>query len=70
MTRVTLQIDGMSCGHCLNAVNQALRNIAGVEVKQVQMGRADLDVAGPEQTAAAEQAVEAAGYHATVVAGA
>jgi copper chaperone len=70
MTKVTLQIDGMSCSHCLNAVSRALHDVQGVEVKQVQIGRADLEVAGPEQTVAAEQAVEAAGYHATVVSGA
>lgn len=69
MTRVTLQIEGMSCGHCLNAVNQALRGVDGLTVTKVQMGRADLEVTGPEQAAAAEQAVEDAGYHATVVGG-
>ena len=39
---LTLYIDGMSCGHCLNAVNRALAAAPGVEVGSVQMGRAQL----------------------------
>ena len=40
MRQITLHIDGMSCGHCLNAVNQALASVDGVSVESVQMGRA------------------------------
>jgi copper chaperone len=42
MTPVTLHISGMSCGHCLNAVRNALSNTQGVEVRSVQIGRADV----------------------------
>jgi copper chaperone CopZ len=42
MRQITLHIDGMSCGHCLNAVNQALGALPGVEIESVRMGRADL----------------------------
>ncbi|HEX5633463.1 MAG TPA: cation transporter, partial [Gemmatimonadales bacterium] len=42
MTPVTLHISGMSCGHCLNAVRNALTHTNGVEVRSVQMGRAEL----------------------------
>jgi len=56
----------MSCGHCLNAVNLALANQAGITVGNVKMGRADLQydpaVIGPEAVAAL---VTAAGYPAT-----
>jgi len=70
MTQITLQIDGMSCGHCLNAVNRALASVPGVSVRSVQPGRAEVavDAASQAVTDALVAAVEAAGYHATVVA--
>jgi|CXWL01.1.fsa_nt_gi copper chaperone len=40
MATVTLHIDGMSCGHCLRAVQQALTGVAGAAVETMQMGRA------------------------------
>lgn len=65
MTDLTLHIEGMNCAHCLNAVNSALHGVAGVTVKRVQMGRADLTV--PEHVTEAElvEAVAEAGYRAT-----
>jgi copper chaperone CopZ len=46
----------MSCGHCLNAVRQALSETAGVRVESVQMGRAlvsyDEDITEPSKIAA------------------
>ena len=35
MTRTTLEIDGMTCGHCVAAVRKALQSLDGVEVEQV-----------------------------------
>ena len=67
MQHVTLHIEGMSCGHCLNAVNRALRAVRGVEVESVQIGRAD--VRYDEQStspSALAAAVAEAGYRATV----
>ena len=66
MQHVILHIEGMSCGHCLNAVNRALQSVPGVEVESVQMGRADLRY--DERTTdlrALEAAVAEAGYRAT-----
>jgi len=66
MRQITLHIDGMSCGHCLNAVTQALGRLPGVEIESVRMGRAELryddSVITPE---AITHAVTAAGYRAT-----
>jgi copper chaperone CopZ len=66
MRQITLHIDGMSCGHCLNAVSQALGRLPGVEVDLVRMGRAELryddSVTNPE---AITNAVADAGYRAT-----
>ena len=65
MKELTLRIEGMSCSHCLNAVNKAIGGQPGVEVGSVQMGRAELrydpSVTGPARIIAA---VEEAGYHA------
>jgi copper chaperone CopZ len=43
MEHLTLSIDGMSCGHCLNAVNRALRALPDVTVRSVAIGRAEVD---------------------------
>lgn len=68
MTPLTLSITGMSCGHCLNAVNQALATLPGVKLGSVRIGRAELEydpaAVSPEKIAGA---VTAAGYAATVV---
>jgi copper chaperone len=66
MQHTTLHIEGMSCGHCLNAVNHALSALPGVQIESVQMGRAV--VRYDERTtspAALEAAVSDAGYRAT-----
>ncbi len=66
MRQVTLHIDGMSCGHCLSAVQRALGALPGVEVESVQIGRAV--VRYDEAKATADQiaaAVADAGYRAT-----
>ncbi len=59
----TLRIDGMSCGHCVRAVREALEDLPGVEVAEVEVGRAtvryDDAQTGPADLAAA---VEEAGY--------
>lgn len=67
MKQITLHIEGMSCGHCLNAVNKALANAPGVEVESVQMGRAtvryDENATDPAKIA---EAVGEEGYRASV----
>ena len=42
MENLVLHIEGMSCGHCLNAVNKALASLDGVEIDSVKIGRAEL----------------------------
>ena len=67
MTPATLDIQGMTCVHCLNAVSRALAVLPGVEIESVRIGRADVrfdeSVTGPAQL---EAAVTDAGYRATV----
>jgi copper chaperone CopZ len=66
MENLILHIEGMSCGHCLNAVNKALATLDGVEIDTVKIGRAELrfDPAktDPSRIAAA---VSEVGYRAT-----
>lgn len=40
MEKLTLDIDGMSCGHCVGAVRRALEEIEGVQVESVRVGEA------------------------------
>jgi copper chaperone len=69
MRDLTLFIEGMSCGHCLHAVNKALASVPGVEIGSVRIGRADLrydeSVIVPGRIV---EAVSGAGYRATVAA--
>jgi copper chaperone len=63
MERVTMKIEGMSCGHCVAAVKGALEPLAGVQVEQVSIGEAVLayDPAVTSPSAISE-AIEDEGY--------
>jgi copper chaperone CopZ len=67
MRQATLHIEGMSCGHCLHAVNRALSAIPGVRIEAIRIGRADVSYdessTSPSQL---EAAVTEAGYRAMV----
>lgn len=67
MRQATLHIEGMSCGHCLNAVNRALSAVPGVTIDAVRIGRADVSYDDTTTTISdLETAVAEAGYRATV----
>ena len=42
MTSLKLTIEGMTCDHCVRAVDGRLRRTDGVEVQQVTVGSADI----------------------------
>jgi copper chaperone len=42
MEKLTLEIDGLSCGHCVGAVRRALEGIDGVQVESVRVGGAEV----------------------------
>jgi copper chaperone CopZ len=66
MRQATLHIEGMSCGHCLNAVNRALSAVPGVTIDAVRIGRADVSYDDTTTTISdLETAVAEAGYRAT-----
>ncbi|MDB4885578.1 MAG: copper chaperone [Gemmatimonadetes bacterium] len=63
MERVTLNIDGMTCGHCVKTVGKAIRELAGVTIEEVKVGQAT--VAFDPATATSDQiaqAIEGQGY--------
>lgn len=59
----TLNIEGMTCQHCIKAVREALANTKGVEVHYVEIGSARVSY-DPDQTGREEivEAVEEEGY--------
>ncbi|HXY30292.1 MAG TPA: cation transporter [Gemmatimonadaceae bacterium] len=65
MKHLTLSIDGMSCGHCLQTVRSALDRLPGVTVEHVAIGGARLSY-DPSQTSPERivEAVDAEGYSA------
>ena len=67
MRQATIYIDGMSCGHCLNAVNRALSAVPGVTIDAVRIGRADVRYdEATTNPADLETAIADAGYRATM----
>ncbi|MGH7719880.1 MAG: heavy-metal-associated domain-containing protein [Gemmatimonadaceae bacterium] len=65
MERLTMDIAGMSCEHCVRAVTNALGQLDSVQVENVAVGSAtvayDPTATSPEQIT---QAIEDAGYEA------
>ena len=67
MRQATLHIEGMSCGHCLNAVTRALSALPGVRIDTIRIGRADVSYdESANDPSRLEGAVAEAGYRATV----
>lgn len=63
MKQLELEIEGMSCGHCVAAVSAALDELPGVQVDAVRVGSAQVTY-HPEQVSPDQivLAVEDAGY--------
>lgn len=58
----TLAVEGMSCGHCQQAVEDALASVPGVDTVNVSLDEAQASVAGAADPDALVAAVEDAGY--------
>jgi copper chaperone len=64
---IELEIQGMSCMHCVKAVTDALRSVPGVEgTPEVRLEDATASVQGTPDAVAVVAAVSAAGYQARV----
>jgi copper chaperone len=65
MERLTMNVEGMSCGHCVHAVSKALEDLDGVTVDTIAVGSATVSY-DPSATSVGQitRAVEDAGYQA------
>ena len=63
MEHMSMDIGGMSCGHCVGRVTKALLGVEGVQVEQVNVGEATVAY-DPAKTSESQiaKAVEAQGY--------
>lgn len=70
MTTLTLRIDGMTCGHCVAAVREALGAVPGVtRVGEVNLERGLATVDGTPAPEALLASLRDAGYGASIVDG-
>jgi len=66
MKQLKLEVAGMSCGHCVNAVRQALAEVPGVKVEDVHIGSATVALDEAKVTVGdLVDAVSEAGYEAS-----
>lgn len=67
MTRqINLNVSGMSCGHCVHAVREALGSVPGVKIEEVRIGSASVSFDEDKATVGdLVDAVSNAGYEAS-----
>lgn len=67
MTRqINLNVSGMSCGHCVHAVREALGSVPGVKIEEVRIGSASVSFDEDQATVGdLVDAVYNAGYEAS-----
>ena len=59
----TINVSGMSCGHCVAAVRKAVERVPGVVVRDVTIGTVVLDLGSAgDAMSAVEAAIVDAGY--------
>jgi copper chaperone len=64
---ITLKVEGMTCEHCVAAVNRALAQVPGVErVIEVSLERGEAVVEGQPDPAQVVAAIVEEGYQAQV----
>lgn len=44
MEQITLQVQGMSCGHCVNSIETSVGNLNGVSSVKVHLDNGTVDV--------------------------
>jgi copper chaperone len=64
MSSTTVNVTGMTCGHCVTSVREEVENISGVIGVDVDLasGKVTIDSEAPIQTDAIKDAIEEAGY--------
>ena len=64
--RTQLNVEGMTCDHCVSAVKGALERTPGVEKASVDLDAGHATVEGAADVQAMLQAVESEGYRASL----
>ena len=64
MKEVRLKVDGMSCGHCVRAVEAALKGVDSAVVHRVELGSAEVEVPESVGVGVLIDALADAGYSA------
>ena len=64
MSTTTIAVDGMTCGHCVNAVQTEVGKLEGVTEVQVDLASGQVTIVADREPSAEElqAAVEEAGY--------
>lgn len=65
MQSVTLKVDGMSCGHCVKAVESSVGELNGVEKVNVSLADAEVAISFDEAQVSLDQikeTIEEEGY--------
>ncbi|GAA0464499.1 copper chaperone CopZ [Alkalibacillus silvisoli] len=65
---LTLNVQGMSCGNCKQAVQSALKDLTGIASVEVHLESGKVDVSFDEDTVSTEEvkeAIEEQGYDVT-----
>ncbi|MDB5749763.1 MAG: heavy metal transport/detoxification protein [Ramlibacter sp.] len=65
MTNQTFQVQGMSCGHCVGAVTQAVKTLDPAAQVQVDLASGQVLVQSQQDHAAIAKAIEEEGYKVT-----
>lgn len=58
----TFQVQGMSCGHCVGAVTQAVKSIDPQAEVKVDLASGKVEVSSQQDAAAIAKAIEEEGY--------
>ena len=58
MQNITLNVQGMSCGHCVKAIEGSVSLLAGVNAVNVKLDEAKVDVSFDEGKVSLEQIKE------------
>lgn len=63
--KLTLNVKGMMCGHCVAHVKKALESVSGVTEANVSLDNGKAEIIGDFDADAAIKAIADAGYEAT-----
>ncbi|WP_055479758.1 heavy-metal-associated domain-containing protein [Sphaerimonospora mesophila] len=62
MSRLVLSVPGITCGHCVNAISEAVGKVPGVGSVEVDLSAKTVTVADAADPSAVRAAIGDAGY--------